>query len=84
MKKISEQELKHYIEVRSQKNIYIVLACNLFFGQLGMHYFYVGKPALGVLYIFTGGLFGIGVFIDLLCICLGRFTDRTRSKITWQ
>lgn len=84
MKKINEHELKHYVEVRSQKSIFIVLACNLFLGQLGVHYFYVGKPLLGIIYIFTGGLFGIGVFVDLLRICCGCFRDCTQSKITWQ
>ena len=34
------------------------------------HKFYEGKIALGILYLFTGGLFGIGVVIDLLVLLL--------------
>ena len=30
--------------------------------------FYEGKIGMGVLYIFTGGLFGIGAFVDLIVI----------------
>ncbi len=40
----------------------------LFLGVFGAHKFYEGRVLLGVLYIFTGGLFGIGVIIDLVIL----------------
>lgn len=40
----------------------------LFLGLIGAHKFYEGKIGMGVLYIFTGGLFGIGAFVDLIVI----------------
>ncbi len=40
----------------------------LFLGILGAHKFYESRPGLGILYIFTGGLFGIGWLIDLIVI----------------
>lgn len=40
----------------------------LFLGVFGAHKFYEGRVLLGVLYIFTGGLFGIGVIIDLVVL----------------
>ena len=40
----------------------------LFFGLFGVHYFYMGKPGVGVLYLLTGGLLGVGWFIDLFTI----------------
>lgn len=40
----------------------------LFLGVFGVHKFYEGRILLGVLYIFTGGLFGIGVIIDLVIL----------------
>ena len=40
----------------------------LFLGFWGAHKFYEGKTGMGVLYIFTLGLFGIGWFIDLIII----------------
>ncbi len=39
-----------------------------FLGVFGAHKFYEGKAGLGILYIFTVGLFGIGWFIDLMVI----------------
>lgn len=40
----------------------------LFFGLFGVHYFYMGKPGVGVLYLLTGGLLGVGWFVDLFTI----------------
>ena len=40
----------------------------LFLGYLGAHKFYEGKAGMGILYVLTVGLFGIGWFID--CIVL--------------
>ena len=37
--------------------------------------FYVNKTGMGILYLFTGGLLGIGVIIDLINIINGTFTD---------
>lgn len=39
-----------------------------FFGLIGMHKFYLGKIGMGLLYLFTAGLFGVGWFIDLFTL----------------
>lgn len=36
-----------------------------FFGLLGIHRFYLGRPVSGVIWLLTGGLLGIGWFVDL-------------------
>jgi len=37
-------------------------------GVFGLHRFYMGKIVTGLLYLFTGGLFGIGVLYDFLTL----------------
>jgi TM2 domain-containing membrane protein YozV len=38
------------------------------FGALGLHRFYIGKPLSGLLWMFTGGLAGIGSLYDLFTL----------------
>jgi TM2 domain-containing membrane protein YozV len=40
------------------------LAC--LFGACGIHRFYLGRPATGLLYLFTFGLLGVGQVVDLI------------------
>lgn len=40
----------------------------IFGGWLGVHKFYEGKVGLGILYLLTFGLFGIGWIIDIIII----------------
>lgn len=57
-----------------KSKIAALLLC-IFLGALGIHRFYVGKVGTGILYIFTGGLFGIGILVDLIVIATGGFRD---------
>lgn len=50
------------------KNKWVALALCIFLGFFGAHKFYEGKGGMGVLYLLTAGLFGIGVFIDFFSI----------------
>lgn len=49
-------------------NKWVALALAIFLGFFGAHKFYEGKTGMGVLYLFTGGLFGIGWIIDIIVI----------------
>ncbi len=42
----------------------------LFLGGVGAHKFYEGKVGMGILYLLTGGLLGIGWIVDLILILL--------------
>lgn len=44
-----------------------LLLC-IFFGVFGIHRFYAGKAWTGLLYLFTGGLCGVGVIVDVILI----------------
>lgn len=47
---------------------WVALALCFFLGFIGAHKFYEGKAGMGVLYIFTLGLFGIGVLVDFISL----------------
>lgn len=51
-----------------EKNKWIALVLCFFLGVFGAHKFYEGKVGLGILYLFTAGLFGFGVFIDFIVL----------------
>ena len=61
--------------VSSKSKIAALLLC-FFLGALGIHRFYVGKVGTGIIWLFTGGLFGIGALIDFIMIICGAFKDK--------
>ena len=54
--------------LKAPKNKWVALALCFFIGFLGGHKFYEGKTGTGILYIFTVGLFGIGILIDFIVL----------------
>lgn len=50
------------------KNKWVAIALCLLLGFVGGHKFYEGKTGMGILYIFTGGLFLIGVIVDFIVL----------------
>lgn len=59
----------------SRKDKTTALLLCIFLGWCGAHKFYVGKPAMGVCYLFTGGLCGLGWLIDIFLIASGSYKD---------
>ena len=51
-----------------KKDKWVALILCFFLGFLGVHKFYEEKAGLGVLYLFTFGLFGIGVLVDFIIL----------------
>jgi hypothetical protein len=58
-------------QMKSKTTAYLLW---LFLGLLGAHKFYLKKTGMGILYLFTAGLFFIGWIIDLFT--LGRQVDQ--------
>ena len=50
------------------KNKWVALALCIFLGYFGAHKFYEGRTLMGIVYIFTVGLFFIGVLIDFFAL----------------
>jgi hypothetical protein len=49
---------------------HVALLLCLFLGVFGVHRFYEGDTKTGLVFLFTGGLFGIGWLIDLFRLAL--------------
>lgn len=52
-----------------------------FLGFFGVHKFYEGKIGTGLLYIFTFGICGLGVIVDMLIILGNGAKDKSGRKI---
>ena len=68
--------------VSGKKRAVMLVLC-FFFGFFGVHRFYAGKILSGLLYVFTGGVFGIGTLIDFFVILLGTPRDGEGLPIRW-
>ena len=67
--------------VSSRNRLIAFLLC-VFLGYLGVHRFYAGKIGTGLIYLFTGGFFGIGWLIDACFLLAGAFRDADGLPIT--
>jgi hypothetical protein len=63
---VKKQAKKSGFGTASGRSQLVALLLCIFVGGLGIHRFYLGYTGLGILYLFTAGLFGIGWFIDLI------------------
>lgn len=58
------------------KTVCIVLCCLGFIGLGGLHRFYVGKIGTGCLWLFTWVCCIPGTIVDLVMLCMNKFTDK--------
>ncbi len=69
-------EKKEFQMSGSKKSRLVAFILCLLLGEFGAHYFYVGKIGMGILYLFTLGLFGFGWLVDIIRIAVGTFRDK--------
>ena len=57
--------------------------CVFFGGWFGIHKFYQKKIGMGILYMFTFGVFGVGWLIDGIKIALKlqKYTDKKKERL---
>ena len=53
--------------MQNKSKLTALLLC-IFFGGIGIHRFYTGKIGTGILWLLTGGCFGIGYVVDIIMI----------------
>lgn len=58
------------------KSQLIALLLCIFLGGIGIHRFYLGYTGMGILYLLTGGLCGIGVIVDFIRIITGNLKPK--------
>ena len=68
--------------MESDKSRLVALLLCFFLGAFGIHRFYAGNVITGIIWLFTGGLLGIGIVYDFIIILLGAFSDGDGNKIT--
>lgn len=66
----------------SPKSRTTALILCILLGYFGGHQFYAGRKTLGIIYIFTLGLFTIGWAIDFILIILGQYKDKYGDYIS--
>ena len=80
-RQLKKAEKKHQTAGESGKSQLIALLLCIFLGGLGIHRFYLGYTGMGLIYLFTVGLFGIGWLIDtILLIIPNGLTPKGRTR----
>ena len=67
---------------KSEKSGVVFLILMLCVGYLGIHKFMVGNTTMGIVYILTWGLFGIGTIIDIINLLTGKYLDADGKVIS--
>jgi TM2 domain-containing membrane protein YozV len=64
-----------------ERELWVAYLLWFFLGLVGVHKFYVNKIGMGLLYIFTGGIFLIGWLIDLFTLPsqVRKYNEEVRS-----
>lgn len=61
-------------EAAKRRKLKLALIC-LFLGVFGIHRFVAKRYITGILYMFTFGLYGVGILVDMVLILMDKFPD---------
>jgi hypothetical protein len=64
-----------------RKSLLVAYILLIIFSILGIHHFYLGKVGRGLLWLFTGGLLGIGVIVDIFTLPAQTRTVNARRAV---
>lgn len=73
--------MAQYVTYTSDKKKIVALLLCIFLGPLGIHHFYVGRIGMGLLFLLTGGIFGLGWIIDIIKIAVGSYRDNVGAPL---
>lgn len=59
----------------------VALLLAFFLGFFGVHRFYTGHTKLGIIYLFTMGIFGLGWMYDIFIIAINNYKDANGQKL---
>ncbi|KAL0487772.1 TM2 domain-containing protein [Acrasis kona] len=62
----------------AEKSMLVAYLLWFFLGFLGIHRFYLNRTFTGLLWLFTGGLLGFGLLIDI-CLIPGMVNEENRN-----
>jgi len=64
-----------------ERELWVAYLLWFLLGPVGVHKFYLGKIGMGILYLFTGGIFLVGWIIDLFTLPsqVRAYNDEVRS-----
>lgn len=80
--KAKKKSQKHTFLGGGKSQIVALILC-IFLGTLGIHRFYLGYTGMGLLYLFTFGLLGIGWLIDVILLIIPNgLTPKGKSNYT--
>ena len=78
-KSVSTFEFNGEVLKNNEKLIITLVLC-FFFGVWGVHKFYEKKIGMGILYLFTFGLFGIGWFVDMITLIIRLIQNLSNNR----